>query len=163
MPDPTTVKVDGDTAEMLDRIGENRSAAVRRIAQASQQPRKTRNLVFDPPPSANVVNSDGQLKSGKFIRLVEDSPITGRIVQVMANFRAGANDLIGITVDQENETIVPSNGGELVLDDSSPPLPANEPVQAGGNIAVEMNNRDNTNAHKVTVILTVIGEPLEAF
>jgi len=91
-------------------------------------------------------------------RVFKPSPLTGRIVQLIPHWPDGCNALVDVAVGHGDTWIYPHLVDTFVaLNDATPVLTVDEPVEKGEEIWMIVKNADGGNDHAITVTATLIG------
>ena len=92
------------------------------------------------------------------IKLAEPSPLKGRIKAVTMHFPQNCNALVDVAFGHSEVWVIPSEiNTYIALNAATPTFPADEPVEKGEYLWVEIRNGDGLNPHSISVIATVIG------
>ncbi len=89
--------------------------------------------------------------------LRERCPLNGKITSITVSFRAGCNQLVDVAFGVEERHIIPDTG-YIALEDTTPTFPTSEPVKMNDRLWAEIKNGDSGNAHRITVLATIVGE-----
>ena len=115
-------------------------------------------------PTMAVVTRDvnlrvlAQPKTGT--RVSKPSPLTGKIVQLIPHFPDGADALVDVAVGHKDTWVYPHLVDTFVaLNDATPVLTVDEPIEKGEEIWMIVKNADGVNEHAITVTATIIGVP----
>jgi len=93
-------------------------------------------------------------------RVYKPSPLTGKIVQLIPHFPDGADALVDVAVGHKDTWVYPHLVDTFVaLNDATPVLTVDEPIEKGEEIWMIVKNADGVNEHAITVTLTIIGVP----
>jgi len=113
------------------------------------------------PPMAVItrdVNLRVLLDPNSGTRVFKPSPLTGRIVQLIPHWPDGCNALVDVAVGHGDTWIYPHLVDTFVaLNDATPVLTVDEPVEKGEEIWMIVRNTDGGNVHAITVTATIIG------
>ncbi len=113
------------------------------------------------PPMAVItrdVNLRVLLDPNSGTRVFKPSPLTGRIVQLIPHWPDGCNALVDVAVGHGDTWIYPHLVDTFVaLNDATPVLTVDEPVEKGEEIWMIVRNTDGGNVHAITVTATLIG------
>ena len=99
--------------------------------------------------------------TGEF--LVERSPLTGFIREIVMSWPAGCEDivtgenLVGMSFGHSDIHVTPTKGLLYLNDITVPFRNLHEPVVKGEKIWLRVENGDDTNPHEVSTICTIIG------
>lgn len=102
------------------------------------------------------IKFDRTLDALEGVYMTERCPLNGRITSVTVSFRAGCNQLVDVAFGVEGRHIIPE-AGYIALEDATPTFPTSEPVKMNDRLWAEMKNGDSANAHRITVLVTIIG------
>ena len=102
------------------------------------------------------IRFDKTLAALEGVYMTERCPFNGRITSVTMSFRAGCNQLVEVAFGVEGRHIIPE-ASYIALEDATPTFPTSEPVEMNNRLWVEMKNGDSANAHRITVLVTIIG------
>lgn len=93
------------------------------------------------------------------VRLEESSLVSGEITQVTPHWPGGTNALVDIAFGHEQTWLCPSTPYTyLALDNATPVFTfKNEKIRRGDILWVIIRNRDGSNPHTVSVIVTTEG------
>ncbi|GAI61991.1 unnamed protein product [marine sediment metagenome] len=113
-------------------------------------------------PPMTVVTRDVNLRvllqPNTGTRVARPSPLTGRIVQLIPHWPDGCNALVDVAVGHKDTWIYPHLVDTFVaLNDATPVLTVNEPIEKGEEIWMIIRNADGREQHAITVTATVIG------
>ena len=113
-------------------------------------------------PPMTVVTRDVNLRvllePNTGTRVFKPSPLTGRIVQLIPHWPDGCNALVDVAVGHKDTWIYPHLVDTFVaLNDATPVLTVNEPIEKGEEIWMIIRNADGREQHAITVTATVIG------
>jgi len=113
-------------------------------------------------PPMTVVTRDVNLRvllqPNTGTRVSRPSPLTGRIVQLIPHWPDGCNALVDVAVGHKDTWIYPHLVDTFVaLNDATPVLTVNEPIEKGEEIWMIIRNADGREQHAITVTATVIG------
>lgn len=104
------------------------------------------------------VNLRVALEPNTGTRVAKPSPLTGRIIQLTLHFPDGCDALVDVAIGHKDTWIYPHLVDNFVaLNDATPVLTVNEPIEKGEEIWVIVRNTDGENRHAITVTATVIG------
>jgi len=93
-------------------------------------------------------------------RVYKPSPLTGKIVQLIPHFPDGADALVDVAVGHKDTWVYPHLVDTFVaLNDATPVLTVDEPIEKGEEIWMIVKNADGVNEHAITVTATIIGVP----
>ena len=93
-------------------------------------------------------------------RVTKPSPLTGKIVQLIPHFPDGADALVDVAVGHKDTWVYPHLVDTFVaLNDATPVLTVDEPIEKGEEIWMIVKNADGVNEHAITVTATIIGVP----
>jgi len=113
------------------------------------------------PPMAVItrdVNLRVLLDPNSGTRVFKPSPLTGRIVQLIPHWPDGCNALVDVAVGHGDTWIYPHLVDTYVaLNDATPVLTVDEPIEKGEEIWMIVRNTDGGNVHAITVTATLIG------
>jgi len=91
-------------------------------------------------------------------RIAKHSPLTGRIVQLIPHWPDGCNALVDIAVGHKDTWVYPNEVDTFIaLNDATPVLTIDEPIEKGEGIWMIGRNGDGFNPHAVGCSLTIIG------
>jgi hypothetical protein len=91
-------------------------------------------------------------------RIALPSPLTGRIVQIIPHFPNGCNALVDMAIGHRDTWILPhATDTFIALNDATPVLNADEPVEKGEEIWMIGRNGDGVNPHAISCAVTIIG------
>jgi len=94
----------------------------------------------------------------KGTRAKKPSPLTGRITQLVLHFPDGCNALVDVAIGHKDTWVCPNEIDTFVaLNDATPVLTVNEPIEKGEEIWMIIRNADGREQHAITVTATVIG------
>ena len=115
-------------------------------------------------PPMTVVTRDVNLRvllqPNTGTRVSRPSPLTGRIVQLIPHWPDGCNALVDVAVGHKDTWIYPHLVDTFVaLNDATPVLTVNEPIEKGEEIWMIIRNADGREQHAITVTATIIGVP----
>lgn len=96
---------------------------------------------------------------GTRVKVREFAPISGVITSIAFNFPAGTIQNVEVSLDKEDQRIVPGAGSFLSLDDSTPVLPTQESIDRTEDLVLTIRNRDPNVAHSVTAIINITQNP----
>ena len=106
------------------------------------------------------VNLRVSLEPNTGTRVYKSSPLTGRIVQLIPHWPDGADALVDVAVGHKDTWIYPHLVDTFVaLNDATPVLTVDEPIEKGEEIWMIVKNADGGNEHAITVTATIIGVP----
>ena len=113
-------------------------------------------------PPMTVVTRDVNLRvllqPNTGTRVSRPSPLTGRIVQLIPHWPDGCNALVDVAVGHKDTWIYPHLVDTFVaLNDATPVLTVNEPIEKGEEIWMIIRNADGREQHAITVTATLIG------
>ncbi len=113
-------------------------------------------------PPMTVVTRDVNLRvllePNTGTRVSRPSPLTGRIVQLIPHWPDGCNALVDVAVGHKDTWIYPHLVDTFVaLNDATPVLTVNEPIEKGEEIWMIVRNADGREQHAITVTATLIG------
>ena len=93
-------------------------------------------------------------------RVSKPSPLTGKIVQLIPHWADGADALVDVAVGHKDTWILPHEVDTfLALNDATPVLTVDEPIEKGEGIWMILRNTDGANAHAISCTVTIIGVP----
>jgi len=114
----------------------------------------SRNDYPEAKPSQQLIFTRNVL-AGQGVKITQDSPLKGTVVEVMEHFPPGCNALVDVMVGRSSKQFVPQSG-YIALDNATPIFRSiNEPVNENESVWVEMRNRDAMNPHNITVTVTI--------
>ena len=91
-------------------------------------------------------------------RISQPSPLTGRIVQLIPHFPNGCNALVDMVIGHRDTWILPHQVDTFIaLNDATPVLTIDEPIEKGEEIWMIGRNGDAVNPHTISCAITVIG------
>lgn len=90
------------------------------------------------------------------VYMTERCPLNGKITSVTVSFRAGCNQFVDVAFGVEGRHVIPESG-YIALEDTTPTFPTSEPVKMNDRLWAEIKNGDSGNAHRITVLVTIIG------
>ncbi|KKN14271.1 hypothetical protein LCGC14_0997820 [marine sediment metagenome] len=91
-------------------------------------------------------------------RVSKPSPLTGRIVQLVLHFPDGCDALVDLAVGHKDTWVLPNEVDTFIaLNDATPVLTVDEPIEKGEEIWMILRNTDGGNAHAISVTATIIG------
>ena len=92
------------------------------------------------------------------IKVSKPSPLTGRIVQLIPHWPDGCNSLVDVAVGHKDSWIYPHETDTFIaLNDATPVLTIDEPIEKGEEIWMIVRNTDGVNPHAISVTATVLG------
>lgn len=95
--------------------------------------------------------------------LVEHSPLTGFITEIIMSWPNGCEDvitgenLVGMSVGHSGINVTPTKGLLYLNNITVPFRNLHEPISKGEDIWVRVENGDDTNPHEISTICTIIG------
>jgi len=93
-------------------------------------------------------------------RAVKSSPLTGRITQLVLHFPDGCNALVDVAIGHKDTWVCPNEIDTFIaLNDATPVLTVNEPIEKGEEMWLVIRNTDGGNAHAISVTFTIVGVP----
>ena len=93
-------------------------------------------------------------------RVTKPSPLTGRIVQLIPHWPDGADALVDVAVGHKDTWILPNEVDTFIaLNDATPVLTVDEPIEKGEEIFMMLRNTDGVNAHAISCTVTIVGVP----
>ena len=93
-------------------------------------------------------------------RVKKPSPLTGKMVQLITHFPDGADALVDMAVGHKDTWILPNEVDTFIaLNDATPVLTVDEPIEKGEEIFMILRNTDGVNAHAISCTVTIIGVP----
>ena len=91
-------------------------------------------------------------------RIVQPSPLTGRIVQLIPHFPDGCDGLVDMAVGHRDTWIYPHRTDTFIaLNDATPVLTVDEPISKGEEIWMVGRYGDGANPHAISCAVTIIG------
>jgi len=91
-------------------------------------------------------------------RVAKPSPLTGRIVQLIPHWPGGCNALVDMAIGHRDTWIYPNEVDTYVaLNDATPVLTVDEPIEKGEEIWMIGRNGDGVNPHSISCAITIIG------
>lgn len=104
------------------------------------------------------VNLRVTLQPNQGQRINQASPLTGRIVQLIPHFPDGCNALVDMAVGHKDTWILPNRIDTfLALNDATPVLTVDEPIEKSEEIWMIGRNGDGLNQHAISCTVTIIG------
>jgi hypothetical protein len=98
------------------------------------------------------------LTPGQSVRLWDNSPLQGKITQIIRHWPGGCNALVDIAVGHGDIWMLPYLVNTCVaLDNATPVTPVDEPVDKGEELWCRLQNRDALNNHTITVTFIIEG------
>lgn len=92
-------------------------------------------------------------------RIVRPSPLTGRIVQLIPHFPKGCRALVDMAIGHKDTWVLPHQVDTFIaLNDATPVLTVDEPIEKGEEIWMIGRNGDGVNPHAISCAVTIIGE-----
>lgn len=93
-------------------------------------------------------------------RVTKPSPLTGKIVQLIPHWPDGCDALVDVAVGHKDTWVLPSEVDTFIaLNDATPVLTVDEPVEKGEEVWMILRNTDGVNAHSISCTVTIIGVP----
>lgn len=93
-------------------------------------------------------------------RVTKPSPLTGKIVQLIPHWPDGCDALVDVAVGHKDTWVLPSEVDTFIaLNDATPVLTVDEPVEKGEEVWMILRNTDGVNAHSISCTITIIGVP----
>jgi len=93
-------------------------------------------------------------------RVVKSSPLTGRITQLVLHFPNGCNALVDVAIGHKDTWVCPNEIDTFIaLNDATPVLTIDEPIEKGEEMWMVIRNTDGVNAHAISVTFTIVGVP----
>jgi len=113
-------------------------------------------------PSMAAITKDVNLRAlvvrNTGIRIHKSSPLTGRIVQLIPHWPDGCDALVDIAVGHRDTWIYPHQVDTYIaLNDATPVLSIDEPVEKGEELWMIIRNADGGNDHAVSCTFTIVG------
>ena len=91
-------------------------------------------------------------------RIVQPSPLIGRIVQLIPHFPDGCNALVDMAIGHRDTWIYPHRTDTFIaLNDATPVLTVDEPISKGEEIWMVGRNGDGGFPHAISCAVTLIG------
>lgn len=103
------------------------------------------------------IKFDKNLAALEGVILTERCPLNGKITSVTLSFALGCNQLVDVAFGVEERHVIPE-AGFIALDHATPVFPVEEPVKINDRLWTEVRNGDSGNAHRITVLVTIVGE-----
>ena len=96
-------------------------------------------------------------------RFEKPSPLKGKIAQVMRHWPAGCNSLVDLAVGHDGRIwFLPNEVDTFVaLNDATPVVSCNEPIDSSEEIWIIVKNGDALNPHTITVTAVIEGIEVE--
>jgi len=115
-------------------------------------------------PTMSVITREVNLRASlaplNGTRVFKPSPLTGKIVQLIPHWPDGCNALVDVAIGHKDTWVYPSEVDTFVaLNDATPVLTVDEPVEKGEEIWMIVRNTDGGNPHAISVTATIIGVP----
>jgi len=93
-------------------------------------------------------------------RVTKPSPLTGKIIQLIPHWPDGCDALVDVAIGHKDTWILPSEVDTFIaLNDATPVLTVDEPIEKGEEIFMLLRNTDGVNAHAISCTVTIIGVP----
>ncbi|MBA7611169.1 hypothetical protein ES703_18388 [subsurface metagenome] len=96
----------------------------------------------------------------KGTKAAKPSPLTGRITQLVLHFPDGCNALVDVAIGHKDTWVCPNEIDTFIaLNDATPVLTINEPIEKAEEMWMIIRNADGGNAHAISVTFTIVGVP----
>lgn len=91
-------------------------------------------------------------------KVSKTSPLTGRMVQLIPHFPGGCFQLVDMAVGHRDTWILPHQVDTYIaLNDATPVLTIDEPIERGEEIWMIGRNGDGANPHAISCAVIIIG------
>lgn len=110
--------------------------------------------------TTKVMNFKETVTAGNAGIYSDNSPLYGKIDNVMMHFPPGANALVDVAVYAGGLQIIPKEG-YIALDDVTAQFPVEAPINLGEEVRVKIQNRDAVFSHTISITLIITGEITE--
>ena len=91
-------------------------------------------------------------------RVTKPSPLTGKIIQLIPHWPDGCDALVDVAIGHKDTWILPNEVDTFIaLNDATPVLTVDEPIEKGEEIWMIARNGDAVNPHAVSCTFTIIG------
>jgi hypothetical protein len=101
--------------------------------------------------------------AGRGTRIVDVSPVTGIIDQILIHFPPGVNGLVDVAIGHGSVWVAPAitkvqSESYIALNAATPVFDTQEPVNKDEQLWLIVRNRDAVNPHTITAVLVCTGE-----
>ena len=92
-------------------------------------------------------------------RLARPSTLTGRIVQIVRHWPDGCDGNVDLAIGHKDTWVLPdATDNYVALNNATPVLTINEPIEKGEEIWMIVRNGDGVNPHTITATVVIEGE-----
>ena len=93
-------------------------------------------------------------------RVDKPSPLTGKIVQLILHWPDGCDALVDVAIGHKDTWVLPNEiDTYIALNDATPVLTVDEPIEKGEEIWMILRNTDGANVHAISCTVTIVGVP----
>lgn len=90
-------------------------------------------------------------------KVVENTPIEGRIRQILIHYPSGPEGNVDVALGHSNTWICPPKPRTYIaLDSVSPIFDCDEPVKEGEELWLIALNKDDVNSHKINAVFSIV-------
>jgi len=143
---PTTVEVDDETNQRLERLEGSKKGNVKKAVAAMEKVTRGVDITTSISPSTRA-------------ELKEEMPVTGRTTHITIYIEPGSEDLVRIRLQREDGTHIFPVKGDWVDYEIQKTIPFEIPVEKGEELHVIVENKDTQNAHTAGFDVVVRGVP----